>query len=347
MSPVRKKGISSMVGIVAENDGDDTVNEDDHANRLLEDLSAADGEEDHAQKTDIERRNERNSGNLCKRSCSPGKRLGGVGGGGGTTSDSKSLDHKFNRLLTEVNGLRDQIGDRIETLNRRLTQTNRLFLTHQDYGNRSSKAGDLLLVGIPAHEGENLRECFVRIARRLGYTESEIPMVHIKRLATGFGAPASPGPSGTPGHPTRPRPTHYNPAVLDNLLRPGRKPPAGGRKPANAPLAPAVQVQFVFRNARNEFYRRYLERGKTGTCLELGELGYEGPGRVYVNENLTRCNLTLKAEAMRLKRDGKLKSVFTVNGQIYVKRTIDHRPELVTSSVDLLLLDGSKMKANK
>uniref|UniRef100_A0A182IPT9 Uncharacterized protein n=1 Tax=Anopheles atroparvus TaxID=41427 RepID=A0A182IPT9_ANOAO len=367
MSPVRKRGTSSVRGFAPENDDDDdTVNEDDFRHRMLRDgalgptapanHSSSDGEEDEDScselvstrktgKTDIERRNERNSVNLA--------RLRSGGSPGVPESDSKTLDHKFNRLLTEVNGLRDQIGNRIETLNRRLSQTNRLFLAHQDFSSRSSKAGDLLLVGVPAQEGENLRECFVRIARRLGYAESEIPMVHIKRLAAGFATPSgSSSAPDTAAPPCRPRPTQYNPAVLDNLLRPphtslAARTAGGLLKASSGDPSPAVQVQFVFRNARNEFYRRYLERGKAGTCLELRELGYEGPGRVYVNENLTRCNLSLKAEAMRLKRDGKLKSVFTVNGQIYVKRTIDHRPELVTSSVDLLLLDGSKMKANK
>uniref|UniRef100_A0A4Y0BK28 Uncharacterized protein n=2 Tax=Anopheles funestus TaxID=62324 RepID=A0A4Y0BK28_ANOFN len=250
-------------------------------------------------------------------------------------ADESMLDHKFDRLLSEVHGLRDQIGDRIETLNRRLTQTNRLFLAHQDYGHRSNRAGDLLLIGVPATlQGDGLRECYVRIARRLGYTESEIPIVHIRRLDLGSSSPDV-------------QPSRYSVAVLDNLARTRvGKLRAGVTDPTVQP--PAVHVQFVFRNARNEFYRRYQEGGKAGTGLALQDLGYSGSeGRLFVSENLTRGNVSLKAEAMRLKRDGKIKSVFTVNGQIYVKRTIDHRPELVTSSVDLLLLDETKLKANK
>ncbi|XP_053664240.1 uncharacterized protein LOC128713407 [Anopheles marshallii] len=253
----------------------------------------------------------------------------------GALAPESTLDHKFDRLLSEVHGLRDQIGDRIETLNRRLTQTNRLFLAHQDYGQRSNRAGDLLLIGVPATlQGDGLRECYVRIARRLGYTESEIPIVHIRRLDLGPSAPDV-------------KPSRYSIAVLDNLARTRvGKLRAGVTEPTVQP--PAVHVQFVFRNARNEFYRRYQEGGKAGTGLALPDLGYSGSdGRVFVSENLTRGNVSLKAEAMRLKRDGKIKSVFTVNGQIYVKRTVDHRPELVTSSVDLLLLDETKLKANK
>uniref|UniRef100_A0A182KFJ1 Uncharacterized protein n=1 Tax=Anopheles christyi TaxID=43041 RepID=A0A182KFJ1_9DIPT len=251
------------------------------------------------------------------------------------TADESALDHKFDRLLSEVHGLRDQIGDRIETLNRRLTQTNRLFLAHQDYGQRSNRAGDLLLIGVPTTvQGEGLRECYVRIARRIGYAECEIPIVHIRRLDVGSSS-------------SDVKPSRYSIAVLDNLARTRvGKLRAGTIDPAVQP--PAVHVQFVFRNARNEFYRRYQEGGRAGTGLALQDLGYGGSdGRVYVSENLTRGNVSLKAEAMRLKRDGKIKSVFTVNGQIYVKRTVDHRPELVTSSVDLLLLDETKMKANK
>uniref|UniRef100_A0A182QL05 Uncharacterized protein n=1 Tax=Anopheles farauti TaxID=69004 RepID=A0A182QL05_9DIPT len=266
------------------------------------------------------------------------------------TNDA-ALDHKFDKLLSEVHGLRDQIGDRIETLNRRLTQTNRLFLANQDYGQRSNRAGDLLLIGVPTpFEGDGLRDCFVRISRRLGYTESEIPIVHIRRLDLG-GSPAA----------DVPKPTRYSAAVLDNLTRTARVgkmrtslASTGLTDSSSTGQPAAVHVQFVFRNARNEFYRRYQEGGRAGTGLSLQELGYDGKEqqahgglRVFVSENLTRGNVNLKAEAMRLKREGKIKSVFTVNGQIYVKRTIDHRPELVTSSVDLLLLDETKMKANK
>uniref|UniRef100_A0A182WI82 Uncharacterized protein n=1 Tax=Anopheles minimus TaxID=112268 RepID=A0A182WI82_9DIPT len=307
---------------------EDSINEDEHLNKgqIFLQLNIGDIHENDryveimsamavAENKELERCNERNRCN--------------------TLADETILDHKFDRLLSEVHGLRDQIGDRIETLNRRLTQTNRLFLAHQDYGQRSNRAGDLLLIGVPVIlQGDGLRECYVRIARRLGYTESEIPIVHIRRLDLGQSSPEV-------------KPSRYSIDVIDNLARTRfGKIRVGASDPAVQP--PAVHVQFVFRNARNEFYRRYQEGGKAGTGLALLDLGYnDSEGRVFVSENLTRGNVSLKAEAMRLKRDGKIKSVFTVNGQIYVKRTVDHRPELVTSSVDLLLLDETKMKANK
>uniref|UniRef100_A0A182PEZ8 Uncharacterized protein n=1 Tax=Anopheles epiroticus TaxID=199890 RepID=A0A182PEZ8_9DIPT len=318
----RASGRGLLIGQTASSSN--TINEDDYRHQTCPAMDGGDETDNRyaaimsaiaaTEQQELERCNERNR-------CS-------------APADETTLDHKFDRLLTEVHGLRDQIGDRIETLNRRLTQTNRLFLAHQDYGQRSNRAGDLLLIGVPATvQGEGLRECYVRIARRLGYTESEIPIVHIRRLELGS-ASASDA-----------KPARYSVAVLDNLAR-----TRGGSKLRTdaAVQPPAVHVQFVFRNARNEFYRRYQEGGRAGTGLALRDLGYDGPdGRVFVSENLTRGNVSLKAEAMRLKRDGKIKSVFTVNGQIYVKRTVDHRPELVTSSVDLLLLDGTKLKANK
>uniref|UniRef100_A0A182N7K7 Uncharacterized protein n=1 Tax=Anopheles dirus TaxID=7168 RepID=A0A182N7K7_9DIPT len=319
---------------------DDTINEDDHQHHRRQLFHALDAAADEdadgtyaeimsaiaaTERRELERCNERNRCAVAPPA----------------PQDNAALDHKFDQLLSEVHGLRDQIGDRIETLNRRLTQTNRLFLAHQDYGQRSNRAGDLLLIGVPPmFAGEGLRECYVRIARRLGYAGSEIPIVHIRRLDLGTAGDV-------------PKPPRYSAAVLDNLSRTARvgkwRPPGVADPSACQPAA--VHVQFVFRNARNEFYRRYQEGGRAGTGLSLPDLGYDGEAygglRVFVSENLTRGNVSLKAEAMRLKRDGKIKSVFTVNGQIYVKRTIDHRPELVTSSVDLLLLDESKMKANK
>ncbi|XP_052859616.1 uncharacterized protein LOC128266866 [Anopheles cruzii] len=357
---------------------DHTVNEDDERQQAEEALAAggARSEQDDtyaeimsailatARRAEIERHNERNSANnhhhhhlLVDPSPGPHPDVDVEDRSPppeAAPTNRTLVDAKFNRLLTEVTEIRDQIGGRLETINRRLTQTSQLFLAHQDYGQRSTKAGDLLLVGVPYRSGEDLRECFVRLARRLGFAESEIPMVHLKRLAgpaplsggTGTG-PSSSSAKRTMGHhPTnRPQPTQYSPAVLDNL--PQRM--AAAVMPTPSPPTTAsgpVHVQFVFRNARNEFYRRYLDGGASKT-LCLRDIGYEGAGRLFVNEDLTRCNVSLKAEAMRLKRDGKIKSVFTVNGQIYVKRTVDHRPELVTSSVDLLLLDDTKMKANK
>ncbi|XP_058066081.1 uncharacterized protein LOC131215707 [Anopheles bellator] len=343
---------------------DHTVNEDDERQQADDALAAggARSEQDDtyaeimsailatARRAEIERHNERNSANHHhQHHLDPGPRPDVDAEDRSpppeVASNRTLVDAKFNRLLTEVTEIRDQIGGRLETINRRLTQTSQLFVAHQDYGQRSTKAGDLLLVGIPYRPGEDLRECFVRLARRLGFAESEIPMVHLKRLAAT--APVALGGTGT-GPTTRPQPTQYSPAVLDNLPQ---------RMNAGAAVMPTpptttttacgpVHVQFVFRNARNEFYRRYQDGG-TSKTLCLRDIGYEGTGRLFVNEDLTRCNVSLKAEAMRLKRDGKIKSVFTVNGQIYVKRTVDHRPELVTSSVDLLLLDDTKMKANK
>ncbi|EDS36819.1 conserved hypothetical protein [Culex quinquefasciatus] len=249
-----------------------------------------------------------------------------------TVNTNKTLDCKFDRLISEVSGLRDAIEEKIDSINRKIKQTNKLFQASQDYDKRSGKACELVLMGIPYRRGENLREYFVRLCRVLGFQEFEIPLAYVRRMLSGSSS----------GSTARLKIPHYSHSILDNLkIRTNVKLTVQSRH--STPNESIIVVQFVFRNARNEFYRRYLDH----KALCLRDIGLESGSRIFVNENLTRTNLGLKAEAMKMKRDGKLKNVFTVNGQIYVKRTSEHRPELVTSTVDLLLMDENKMRSNK
>ncbi|XP_062550394.1 uncharacterized protein LOC134215168 [Armigeres subalbatus] len=246
---------------------------------------------------------------------------------------NKTLDYKFDRLISEVSDLRTAIEEKIDIINQKIKQTNRLFQASQDYEKRSAKTCELVLMGIPFRRGENLREYFLKISRALGFRDHEIPLVYIRRL------PSSPIKSST-----KLRVPHYSHSILDNLkVRPNAAKPPIHPSTAKTPNESIIVVQFVFRNARYEFYRRYLDH----KALCLRDIGIDSGSRIFLNENLTRSNLGLKQEAMKMKRSGKLKNVFTVNGQIYVKRSTEHRPELVTSTVDLLLLDDGKMKRNK
>lgn len=245
---------------------------------------------------------------------------------------SKTLDCKFDRLISEVSDLRNAIEEKIDTINRKIKQTNRLFQVSQEYEKRSGKTCELVLMGIPYRRGENLRDYFVKISRKLGFRDCEIPLVYIRRILNG---------SGASGGGAKLKIPHYSHSMLDNLKV--RTTVAKSSSSQRTPNESIIVVQFVFRNARYEFYRRYLAH----KALCLRDIGMDSGSRIFLNENLTRSNLGLKQEAMKMKRNGKLKNVFTVNGQIYVKRSNDHRTELVTSTVDLLLMDENKMKSNK
>lgn len=92
-----------------------------------------------------------------------------------------------------------------------------------------------------------------------------------------------------------------------------------------------VLVQFALRNQRDDFYSAYLRRRD----LQLSHLGIESTRRVYVNENLTVAARRLKAAAVRLKKAGKLSSVYTKLGTVVVKPTATAKPIVIQSEEQL------------
>ncbi|KAL9702624.1 hypothetical protein quinque_006142 [Culex quinquefasciatus] len=77
-----------------------------------------------------------------------------------------------------------------------------------------------------------------------------------------------------------------------------------------------IKIQFALRNARDDFYYAYLVKHD----LKLCHLGIDSTRRVYVNESLTDAARKVRAAAIRLKKDGKLSSVFTKRGIVQVKK---------------------------
>lgn len=88
-----------------------------------------------------------------------------------------------------------------------------------------------------------------------------------------------------------------------------------------------VVLQFALRNNRDDFYSSYLRKRD----LKLCHLGIDSPRRVYVNENLTVTARKIKASALRLKKAGKLSSVYTKLGTVMVRRSSDQLPVPVRS----------------
>lgn len=88
-----------------------------------------------------------------------------------------------------------------------------------------------------------------------------------------------------------------------------------------------IVLQFALRNNRDDFYSSYLQKRD----LKLCHLGIDSPRRIYVNENLTVAARKIKAAALRLKKAGKLSSVYTKLGTIMVKRTANQLPVAIHS----------------
>uniref|UniRef100_A0A8D8ANP9 (northern house mosquito) hypothetical protein n=1 Tax=Culex pipiens TaxID=7175 RepID=A0A8D8ANP9_CULPI len=92
-----------------------------------------------------------------------------------------------------------------------------------------------------------------------------------------------------------------------------------------------VLVQFALKNQRDNFYSTYLRKHN----LQLSHLGIDSAHRVYVNEKLTRSAQKLKAAAIRLKKAGKLFTVYTKLGVVYVRRVAGADPIVIVSEEQL------------
>lgn len=91
------------------------------------------------------------------------------------------------------------------------------------------------------------------------------------------------------------------------------------RLPIQANAVPPILIQFAFKCIRDEFYRRYL----SSRNLSLTHLGFNVNQRIFVNENLTKEGQRIKKCAVKMKQSGKLFAVFTKDGCVFVKTTVD------------------------
>lgn len=99
-----------------------------------------------------------------------------------------------------------------------------------------------------------------------------------------------------------------------------------------------ILIQFAFSAHRNDFYSRYM---RTRT-LSLSTIGFSVDKRIFVNENLGPVARNIRSIAVKLKKEGKLRSVISRNGVVCVKCNSDDREVPVSSIEDLELLIGRK-----
>lgn len=102
--------------------------------------------------------------------------------------------------------------------------------------------------------------------------------------------------------------------------------------PIAAGSTPPILIQFALRNARNEFYKRYMG----SRSLTQRHLGFDAENRVFINENLTKLSRVIRAEALKQKKSGGIVQVYTRNGAVFVKRRGATEAEQVRS-IDQLL----------
>lgn len=78
-----------------------------------------------------------------------------------------------------------------------------------------------------------------------------------------------------------------------------------------------ILLQFAITNQRSDFYIKYLRT----RSFTLDQIGFKSNERIFVNENLTINARGIKAKALLARKDGKLHSVYSRNGEIFIKVT--------------------------
>ncbi|XP_041774476.1 uncharacterized protein LOC121594835 [Anopheles merus] len=214
---------------------------------------------------------------------------------------SLTLEQKLDKLLDSVVKIKADMHRRIDRLGKRVEQIHLDVQLNIDSTDRALLRNDLLLIGIPHREREDLQACFRAVCRALEYGEQDIPQVDIRRQRV------------TGGSSNR----HHPPPKLGG---------GGTGEPCPPPPAPIV-VEFMFKTLRDQFYRAYQAK----RVLRLSDLGFASERRFFVNEVLTKYNQKLMAEAVRRKRLGLLHSVYTVDGIVYVQRVAGEKGTKVTS----------------
>uniref|UniRef100_A0A182Y2U8 Uncharacterized protein n=1 Tax=Anopheles stephensi TaxID=30069 RepID=A0A182Y2U8_ANOST len=220
-----------------------------------------------------------------------------------------TLEQKLDKLLDSVVKIKADMHRRIDRLGKRVEQIHLDVQLNIDSTDRALLRNDLLLIGIPHREREDLRQCFRAVCRALEYTEQDIPQVDIRRQRIPGG--------GANRRAVLPR---AGPKLTDD--------PTNGGAAGGEPIAPApIVVEFMFKTLRDQFYRAYQAK----RVLRLSDIGFASDRRFFVNEVLTKYNQKLMAEAVRRKRLGLLHSVYTVDGLVYVQRVAGEKGTKVTS----------------
>lgn len=110
------------------------------------------------------------------------------------------------------------------------------------------------------------------------------------------------------------------------------------RVPIAVGTSPPILFQFAVKAARDDFFHRYLSQ----RSLNLTQLGFDVDKRVYLNENLSESVRQLKGYALKLKKDGRIRTVFTRNGTVYVKPDAESPAQPVSNQDQLGLFDSRR-----
>lgn len=100
------------------------------------------------------------------------------------------------------------------------------------------------------------------------------------------------------------------------------------------PPPPTIIVKFVRREAKESFYKARFKL-KNKSTQDLNKYSSETKNPIYLSESLTQMRRKLFKSCLKIKKELKLNSVYTLNGRIYMRKDKDSRSEVILNEVDL------------
>lgn len=84
-------------------------------------------------------------------------------------------------------------------------------------------------------------------------------------------------------------------------------------------LIPSIILKFWSSDGKAGFFKQYIT--KKNLCTT--SIGFSAPGRIYINENLTKKNFEIHRMARRLKAESKVFQYNTFSGRVFIKLSSD------------------------
>lgn len=85
-----------------------------------------------------------------------------------------------------------------------------------------------------------------------------------------------------------------------------------------------IMIKFMSINIRNQFYSAYLKHTKEQKFLNLEIIGHsKTSARVFINEHLSSNTAKTFLIARDLRKKNRIAQTFTMNGDVYIKKTMD------------------------
>lgn len=231
---------------------------------------------------------------------------------------SKILNQSVFQLTALINNVKDELVKKLEVMEARfsvsLAQLERENLDLRaevndlrDTIERRSKETQLTIRGIPVIQEENLNDIFNNICNVIGHSSSS--SVNLYRLVNKI-------------------------TSAQRSLRSGKTSATSSTQTKykhKASIPPVIILTFSNSWDKSNFFFKYIKH----KSLNLSELGFSTPARVFIGENLSKHNYEVFRKCISLKKNGQISKCYTKNGLVYIVKGNDNKQTLIKSVNDL------------